>query len=68
MEAIRREHDRDLTYNPVLSKKSSVIAHNRYQSDLDKSQVAIAEMAQKDQAAIGKVWLNEKAKKTLRKR
>ena len=42
MNEIRKEHDRDLTHKPVLSKNSHQIAQNKYKADLDKSQEAIA--------------------------
>ena len=63
---IKKEHDKELTHKPILSKKSDQIAKNRLKADLDRSQDAIAEMNQKDQEAIKKDRINEEAKKTLR--
>ena len=43
--AIRKEHDRELTLRPSLSKKSQTIAQSKYKADLAETQEAITAMS-----------------------
>ena len=68
LEAIKQEHDKELTHKPRLTKASNLIAHRRYQSDLDQTKEKMETLWKKDSEAIKLNSLSKEAKETLKKK
>ena len=68
LEAIKQEHDKELTHKPRLTKASNLIAHRRYQSDLDQTKEKMETQWKKDSEALKLGRLSKEAKETLKKK